>query len=277
MTTLVSDETLGKVVRLVWERPILLADRAEIMNHVLEEQWASALDTARELLPPEDDAIAALDRANEEAAEEYNRRETEEWAAACGPLDDQEPSGTVPGKVTMSGEAVLLDGTRLDLSDPEAVKRAVEATQARDPILQTALGTMRERDDAHAREIEKRINESIQMPPGVSIRFETDLDRRVATTKQAMEMFAKSIAMLELQLDAQRAQHGDLVAELGELQGTHVPPPFKVDPIIVSPEVALDLMRVERDEARRERDEARAELAATKKKLQGVMYGRRKR
>ena len=75
MTTLVSDETLGKVVRLVWERPILLADRAAIMNHVLEDQWAAALDVARDLLAPEDDAIAAIDEANEEAARTYDERE----------------------------------------------------------------------------------------------------------------------------------------------------------------------------------------------------------
>ena len=47
---------------------------------------------------------------------------------------------------------------------------------------------------------------------------------------------------------------------------------------LLEPEpIALDVMRVQRDEAQRERDELRLELAATKKKLQGVMYGRRRK
>lgn len=157
------------------------------------------------------------------------------------------------------------------VDDVEAMLKSVR----HDPP--SGLAATRERDDAHARVLEERISEAIPLPPGVSFRFETALDRRVATTKQAMELFARSIAMLELQLEAQRAQHGDLVEELAGLQGNHVPPPFKVAAIEVDPKVAVDVMRVQRDDARRERDELRLELAATKKKLQGVMYGRRKR
>ena len=47
--------------------------------------------------------------------------------------------------------------------------------------------------------------------------------------------------------------------------------------LVMSPEAALTVMRAERDIAREERDAARAELAATKKKLQGIMFGGGKR
>lgn len=49
------------------------------------------------------------------------------------------------------------------------------------------------------------------------------------------------------------------------------------DEIITSPEVALRLARATLERITKERDEARAELAATKKKLQGVLYGKRRR
>lgn len=122
MTTLVSDETLGKVVRLVWERPILLADRTAIMTHVLEDQWAAALDVARELLSPEDDAIAALDRANEEAADTYDREnandERDFISRAADALNADFDRGVAAG---LDGRAAAMGAISIARSKVEAI------------------------------------------------------------------------------------------------------------------------------------------------------------
>ncbi len=126
MTSLVSDETLGKVVRLVWERPILCADRTAIMTHVLEDQWATALDVAREMLTPEDDAIAALEEANEEAAVTYDDREAKLDAVCRTKLYRGEwiAPGAVPGlaramadtiRATVAAHETQLDAVTADV------------------------------------------------------------------------------------------------------------------------------------------------------------------
>lgn len=186
---LISDATLARIVRLVDTFTAAREDRWAIVRELIAERYAEALDVVRREDPENANLIEALEEANEEAAVTYDRQETEEHAAACGPLEDQEPSGAVPGTVTMSGEAVLLDGTRLDLSDPEAMKRAADAVRA--PFL---------------------------------------------------------------------ANFTEVVP----------PPPFTA-------EMEARLLKSERDEARAERDGLREQLAAAKKKLQGVMYGGKRR
>jgi hypothetical protein len=128
VTTLVSDETLGKVVRLVWERPILLADRAAIMNHVLEDQWAAALDVARDLLAPEDDAIAAIDEANEEAARAYDERdgvaaEVEERAMVVPSCSPDEPAAV---KVWRARAAILQEERDAARAELAAAKKKLQ-------------------------------------------------------------------------------------------------------------------------------------------------------
>lgn len=235
--------------------------------------------------------------------------------------------------------------TALDQDDTETLSRAVlqeryadaleivrrEASGPRGKELAPLLSAIDEANDEAARthqgrEILDDVNAAL-----ASVRHDPEdvivLDpNRVEVTKRAIGMFAKSIALLELELDAQRSQHDDLVDELAKLErrpgpsassgavlgkivmsgeavlldGTRldlsdpeamkraadavrapflanftelVPPP----PSVFTDEMEARLLKSERDEARAERDGLREQLAAAKKKLQGVMYGGKRR
>lgn len=137
---LISDATLATIVRIITLDNEALPDVSSgdcmrVLRAVTQDKHADALDWARR------DGfsaglIRAIDEANEEAAVTYNQRFAEDCTAYPG-----EPSGAVAGKITMTGEALMHDGTRLDLSDPAAVKRAIDAQIASDPVLSRALET----------------------------------------------------------------------------------------------------------------------------------------
>jgi hypothetical protein len=66
-----------------------------------------------------------------------------------------------------------------------------------------------------------------------------------------------------------------IIADIEEMM--RVFPPTTLDAIVGHPDVLLKLGAAWIERLTKERDEARAELAATKKKLQGILFGKRRR
>lgn len=161
---LISDATLATIVRLVSldndSLPdVSSSDCMRLIRCLTQDRPADALYWARR------DGFSAgllrlLEEANEEAARTHDEREALVLRSASeahmqAVRGERAPTGAVPGKITMRGEALMHDGQRFNLADPAAVKRAVDAQFARDPIASSlARATLeritKERDEARA-------------------------------------------------------------------------------------------------------------------------------
>ena len=293
---LISDATLATIVRIITLDNESLPDVSSgdcmrVLRAVTQDKHADALDWARR------DGfsaglIRAIDEANEEAARTHDERERERYvitppdAKVDAVVDEKDPTtrtaiepyparnGCTAPRCSRCGGCGNGNGSCASPCGPcatcnespapltmvivnERAGQRHETTVSPDGCVDTKVtaycaGCARGDGVAdHTCEAAERARTMVVPHPNCS-----------PDEPAAVKIWRARAAILQEERDAARTERARAMVE---------------PRLVMSPEAALTVMRAERDIAREERDAARAELAATKKKLQGIMFGGGKR